>query len=243
MKTRIIVNGAAGKMGQIACEVLENHIDFELVARCTRNDNLALAIADTKAQAVIDVTEPAAVFNNTKTILEQQARPIIGTTGLTEEQLNEIKNQCQEKSLGCIIAPNFSIGALLLMQCAKQVARFMAECEIIELHHPAKKDAPSGTAIKTANIISQARQRPSLITRQGDANALGYMDASVPIHSVRLPGILADETVIFGNTGESLTLQHRTLSRDAFKPGILLACQKVMALDHMVYGLENLLFE
>jgi len=243
MKTRIIVNGASGRMGKIACEALANHPDFELVERCEREENLAEKIGATKAQAVIDLTEPAAVFRNTMTILEQQARPIIGTTGLTEPQIEEIRQYCKQHETAGIIAPNFSIGAILMMHYAKHIARFMPECEIIEMHHPKKKDAPSGTSLKTASLIAEARQRPALTTRLGDAHALGYVDSSVPIHSVRLPGLLAHQMVMFGNTGETLTLRHDTLSYEAFKPGILLACQKVMSLNSLVYGLDRLLFE
>ena len=242
MKTRILVNGAAGKMGVIACEALENHPDFELVARCNRQDNLTFAINDTQAQAVIDLTEPASVLANTMAILEAKARPIIGTTGLTESQISDLSSQCDIQKIGCIIAPNFSIGALLLMHCAQQIARLMPECEIIESHHPQKKDAPSGTSLKTAALICEARQGVASSARAGNPLALGYTDAQVPIHSIRLPGILADETVIFGNTGETLSIAHQTLSRDAFKPGILLACGHIMTLNRLVYGLEGLLF-
>lgn len=243
MKTRIIVNGASGKMGKIACEAIGNYTNFELVGRCTRQDNLAHHIAETKAEVVIDLTEPNAVFANCMAILKQGARPVIGTTGLSVEQIEEIRQYCVTQKLGGIIAPNFSLGAVLMMHCSKQIARFMPECEIIEFHHPNKKDAPSGTSLKTAELITQARQHPTLTTRLGDKRALGYIEAQVPIHSIRLPGLLAHQEVLFGNTGESLTLRHDTLSYDAFKPGILLACKKVLGLKELVHGIEKLLFE
>lgn len=241
MTIRIIVNGAGGKMGKIACEALEGHSAFSIVARCYRHDDLGATIRETNADVVIDLTEPSCVFANALTILEHNARPVIGTSGLTDAQIHQLDQYCQQHQRGAIIAPNFSIGVALLVLCAQQVAQFFPACEIIERHHPQKKDAPSGTAIKTASVISQARKSAPDFIRQGNTQALGLVHENIPIHAIRLPGIIADETVLFGNTGETLSLEHKTLSRDAFKPGILLTCQRVMLLDHLVYGLEHLL--
>jgi 4-hydroxy-tetrahydrodipicolinate reductase len=242
MAIRVLVNGAFGKMGQEVAKALENDADFQLVGETGRDGNLASAIHSAQAEVVVDFTEPAAAYANTRTIIEAQAHPVIGTTGLSAEQVLELQTLCAKKKLGGIIAPNFSLGAVLMMQLAQQVARYFAPVEIIELHHEKKKDAPSGTAIKTAEMIVQHRSpAPTRADTEMPSLARGAQHYGIPIHSVRLPGFLAAQEVIFGSPGETLRISHSTLHREAFMPGVLLACKKVLKLKQLVYGLEHIL--
>lgn len=243
MLTRVIVNGSNGKMGTLACETLANHHEFELVAQLTKKDNLAEAIRETKAQVVVELTRADCVYDNSLTIIKQGARPIIGATGLIESQIKELTNRCEAKQLGGIIAPNFSIGAVLMMIIAAKAAEYLSEVEIIETHHQQKLDAPSGTALKTAEMIATARKNPknklSLKELVPGARGASYQD--INIHSLRLPGVLARQQVVFGNLGETLSIIHDSIDRACFMPGIVLACQKVLGLNTLVYGLEHLL--
>jgi 4-hydroxy-tetrahydrodipicolinate reductase len=219
MTINIIINGAAGRMGQLACAVIGEMPVFTIVAKCGRHDDLVSKIQVLKAQVVLDVTSAECVYQNAERILQAGARPIIGTSGLNEAQVSQLKQIAARESLGGIIAPNFSLGAILMMRFAKEAAKYFPKAEIIEMHHDQKKDAPSGTAIRTQEM----------------------MQVDVPIHSVRLPGLIARQQVIFGGLGETLTLDHNTLSREAFAAGIRLACEKIMHVDQLVYGLDQLL--
>ena len=243
MRIPVIVNGAHGKMGHLACQMLEKNTEFELVAQLGSQDHLSTAIEKTNARIVIDLTCATCVFTNALTIIEHNVHPVIGTSGLQDEQIKKLHTLCAEQQLGGIIAPNFSVGAVLMMHFAQQAARFFPEVEIIEAHHRQKLDAPSGTAIKTADLIAHARRiNPSTHTERlilEGARGASYND--IPIHSVRLPGILAQQQVIFGGQGETLTLTHNSLDRSCFMPGILLACQKVMHLNELHYGLEHIM--
>lgn len=243
MVTRVIVNGALGKMGSLACETLKNHHDFEVVGQLTRHDNLAKAIEETQAQIVIELTRADCVFENSLIIVNQGAKPVIGASGLTDTQIKELIARCQTKKIGGIIAPNFSIGAILMMNFAAQAAKYLTEVEIIETHHQQKLDSPSGTALKTAEMIAASRTRPkhSLSLKELVPGARGCTYHDINIHSLRLPGFLASQQVIFGNKGESLTISHNSIDRSCFMPGIVLACQKVIHLDQLIYGLEHLL--
>lgn len=210
-------------MGATAVAAIANEKDLVLVAKTTRNDDLVNAIKKNHADVVIDFTEPSTVFQNTKTIIESGARPVIGTTGLSEKEIQELEILCKDKKRGAIIAPNFSIGAILMMRYAQDAAKYFSSVEIIEYHHPAKKDAPSGTAKKTASLIQGSEKK------------------SIPIHSVRLPGIFAEQQVIFGGMGETFMIQDRSTDRNAMMPGLFLCCRKVILLNHLVYGMESLL--
>lgn len=223
---KVIVNGAQGRMGQETVKALSGTKHLECVATLGRDDDLAQAINRTQADIVIDFTTPDHVYQNTKLIIELNVHPVIGTTGLTAAQIQACQDLAEKKQLGGIIAPNFSLGAILMMQFAKQASRHLKDVEIIELHHPKKLDAPSGTAIKTAQLIAENSE-----TTVED----------IPIHSVRLPGFVASQQVIFGGQSESLTLQHHTLDRSCFMPGVILACNKVTQLKQLVYGLESLI--
>lgn len=243
MLTRVIINGANGKMGSLACDTLDNHPEFELVARLTKQNNLGQAIKETQAQIVIDLTRADSVYANTLTIIQNGAHPVIGTSGLITEQINELKAECTHRQLGGIIVPNFSIGAILMMNFAAKASEYLSEVEIIESHHQHKLDAPSGTALKTAEMIACARKnaKNNLSLKELIPGARGGVHHDINIHSLRLPGILARQEIIFGNTGETLSIVHNSLDRNSFMPGVILACQKVVGLNTLIYGLEHLL--
>jgi 4-hydroxy-tetrahydrodipicolinate reductase len=158
-------------------------------------------------------------MKNVKTILENGCHAVVGTTGLTAKDLEEIKKLCAKNEVNCVVAPNFAIGAVLMMKFATEAAKYLPQAEIIELHHDKKLDAPSGTALKTAEMMGK----------------------KIPIHSVRLPGLVAHQEVIFGGVGQTLTIRHDTINRESFMPGVLLAIHKVKKLKGLVYGLEQLL--
>lgn len=243
MTINVIVNGAAGKMGTLACQTIRNHPDFELVAAVGRHDNLGDIIQQTNADIVVDLTRADCVYDNAVTIIEHKAHPVIGTTGLSDEQIKALQEACAEIELGGIIAPNFSINAILMMHCASMCARFQSEVEIIEMHHQQKLDSPSGTAIKTADLIASSRVHPKnqLTDKASLPGARGARQRDINIHSIRLPGILAKQQVIFGNPGETLTISHECIDRNAYMPGIVLACQGVTKLKALHYGLEVLI--
>lgn len=237
----VIVNGAHGRMGKETVLAVEAEPSLNLVGALGRADDLARAIQDTRPDIVIDFTLPEVVYAHANTIIEANVCPIIGTSGLTVEQIDALTKQCKDKQLGGLIAPNFSIGVLLLQKMAAMAAQYFPDVEIIEMHHPLKKDAPSGTAIKTAKVIANARKQSPSPILTAPSVALGEQSYGVPIHAIRLPGLLAHETLIFAGPHETLTLRHDSLDRKCFMPGVLLACKKVMMLDTMVYGLESLL--
>lgn len=245
MTIKVIINGANGKMGRTTVDAIARANDLTLVAKTTRGDDLTDAIKTHQADVVIDFTLPDCVFENTRLILNAGARPVVGTTGLSPTQIDLLKTQCDEKKQGAIIAPNFSIGAILMMRYAQDAAKYFPDVEIIEMHHPHKVDAPSGTAKKTAELIAQIKKQKNTSAtidnklKDNQARGLHYHDT--PIHAVRLTGYFASQKVIFGESGELFTLQHDAIDRNAMMPGVFLCCRKVMALDHLVYGMDNLI--
>lgn len=240
---RVIVNGAFGKMGQEVVKAIGNCSEFEIVAKGARHDNLGQLIKETQSDIVIDFTNAHCAFANCKTIIENGAHPVIGTTGFTTQQLDMLKRECDAQKLGGIIAPNFSIGAILMMKYAREIANYFPHVEIVELHHDGKADAPSGTALKTSELISLNRQKPEMKVAEKELipGARGAVKNDIHIHSIRLPGLVAHQEVLFGGVGQTLTIRHDTYHREAFMPGVLLACQKVSQLNELVYGLENIL--
>lgn len=243
MAKRIIVNGAKGKMGALASLTLEKEPDFVLVAKLLRTDDLSAAIQETKAEIVVDLTRADCVYENTRTIIEAGAHPVIGTTGLLESQISELQALAAKKNISGLIIPNFSLCAVLMMECAARVAQFLSEVEIIETHHPQKAEAPSGTAIKTALMIAKARKasKAPAVSKELIPGARGRLCEEIPIHSIRLSGFLASQQVIFGSAGEHLTITHNNIDRSAYMPGLILACRKVSSLTHLCYGLEHVL--
>jgi 4-hydroxy-tetrahydrodipicolinate reductase len=241
MTINVFVVGAKGKMGQAVVEAVNNDKECTLVGTSSVNsDDLAHLLKQSKAHVAVDFTVPVSVYKNAKTIIESNVHPIIGTSGLSLEQIAELEKLCAQKKLGGVIGPNFSIGAILMMHCAKLSSRYLPDVEIIELHHPQKLDAPSGTARKTAELIAEARGKPAPVAT-AENPSLGLKYCGIPIHAIRLPGVVASQEVLFGGHAETLSIRHDTLNRTAFMPGVLLACKKVAGLKKLVYGLEELL--
>jgi 4-hydroxy-tetrahydrodipicolinate reductase len=264
MRVRVLVAGAAGRMGREvvravvgdpetalvgAVDVSEVGADAGALAGVGPQDipvsaDLAATLRVTGAEVVVDFTRAEAAFANAKVALAAGVSPVIGTTGMTPEQVGELGRLAEAKGVGAVVAPNFALGAVLLMRFAAQAARYLPEVEIIELHHERKVDAPSGTALKTAEMIRAARA-PERLPRPEETVVLpgsrGGDFEGIRIHSVRLPGYVAHEEVIFGGVGQTLTLRHDSIDRVSFMPGVLMACKRVRGLERLVNGLENLL--
>jgi 4-hydroxy-tetrahydrodipicolinate reductase len=246
MSTRVAVLGAAGRMGGEACRAIEAADDLELVARLGSADPLGLLV-DSGARVAVDLTEPDAVMDNLRFCVEHGIHAVVGTSGFDDERLATVRGWLDgEARVGVIIAPNFAIGAVLMMHFAGLAARHFESAEIIELHHPAKVDAPSGTARRTAEIVAAARADAHLgpqpdATMSGLDGARGADVAGVPVHSVRLRGLVAHQEVLLGSTGETLTIRHDSLDRASFMPGVLLAIRHVGSRQGLTVGLEHLL--
>lgn len=243
MPIKVLVNGAFGRMGLMTVGMLEKNADFELVGQIGREYDLKKSIHDSGAEVVVDFTHPDGVFNNTMTIIDSGARPVIGTSGLTIKQIQNLQEKCEKLKRGGIIAPNFSLGAVLMMKHAQQIAKYLPNVEIIELHHDKKADSPSGTALRTAELIAEAAELNEAAhgVRETVPGARGALYRGIPIHAVRLPGFLAHQQIIFGGTGETLTLRHDSMDRQSFMPGVAFACKHVMQMDHLIYGLEEII--
>jgi 4-hydroxy-tetrahydrodipicolinate reductase len=213
-------------MGETVCAAVEGAADMELAGRADPRLGVALeqAIEGSSPDVVVDFSVPESAAANASLCLARGVHAVVGTTGITQEQLERLRRDAAGSDANCLIAPNFAIGAVLMMEAAKLAAQNMPDCEIIELHHDQKLDAPSGTAKRTAELIADA-------TGGGEP----------PIHSVRLPGLVAHQEVIFGGLGQTLTIRHDSISRESFMPGVLLAVRKVGGLDGLVVGLENVL--
>jgi 4-hydroxy-tetrahydrodipicolinate reductase len=217
---RVAVSGAAGKMGEEVCRAVEGADDMELTGRADPALDASLAEVLPDADVVVDFTRPDTALENARQCLEAGVHCVMGTTGADFDRLAGVG------SANLFVAPNFAIGAVLMMEAAKLVAPHMPECEIVELHHDRKLDAPSGTAARTADLI---------------AGAGGNVHE--PIHSVRLPGLVAHQEVIFGGLGQTLSIRHDSISRESFMPGVLLAVRRVGSLQESPsYGLEQFLF-
>ena len=238
-------------MGLEAVAAIQAEPDLQLVAEIERDDNLAAILAATKPIALVDFSVPDSIVGSIETALKQGVVPIVGTTGLSPADVTHVRELCRRYKRGALIAPNFAIGALLMMRFARDAARYLPDAEIIEMHHEKKLDAPSGTAAKTAEMIAEGRAGtlPTALPADavekiaGSRGGLGVGD--VPVHSVRLPGFVASQMVIFGGPGQTLTLRHDSIDRKSFMPGVLLAIRHAPLLavngGELVYGLENLL--
>lgn len=248
---RVIVNGAHGRMGTLVCETLRAHTDFECVGELGRSDDLLRTIEVQQPDIVVDLTSAESVYANTLKIIESGTRAVVGTTGLAEKEVASLKALADARHIGVLICPNFSIAMLLMMRFASQAAAFFPQAEIIEMHHPAKRDAPSGTAIKTAEMMYAARKGNALQyhgstdttvpSKEVLAHVRGGVYKDVPIHSIRLSGVLAREDVILGSIGETMTISHQAMDRRCYMPGFIYACEKVMEVDALYYGLEHFL--
>lgn len=259
MTKKVLVAGFTGAMGQKAVNLVNSLDNFELVAGMSptaTNDpqkyNLpagakiyqSLAeIPDLAADIWIDFTTPKAVCDNVKFALEHHISPVVGTTGMSDEQEAELIKISQKEKVGGLIAPNFGMSAVLLMKFAKEAAKYFPDAEIIEMHHADKKDAPSGTALATAKMIAQNRPEHETAPDEVETleNVRGGDYQGIKIHSVRLPGYIAHEQVLFGGPGEALTIRQDSFDRESFMGGVKVALEKVDQLDELVVGLENIL--
>ncbi len=252
MSIKVGVLGAAGRMGQTVCEAVEGDPELELVARIdpAGGEGISKSLDDLGgAEVVVDFTQPASVMANIKSCVGAGVHCVVGTTGLTEANIEEIRQLCEGGKSNVFIAPNFSLGAVLLMHLAKQAARYLGSVEIVELHHNAKLDAPSGTAMKTARDIAEVWKehgRPSGGLAHPDeeetvGGARGAVVEGINVHAVRLHGLLAHEEVLFGAQGQTLTIRHDSIDRSSFMPGVLLAVKNVGSRPGLTVGLEHLL--
>jgi 4-hydroxy-tetrahydrodipicolinate reductase len=241
------VLGAAGKMGAQTCEAVAAAEDLALVAEVDQDDPIA-QLVDAGAQVVVDFTHPGVVMGNLEYCIAHGIHAVVGTTGFDDDRLAQLRTWLAAKpEVGVLIAPNFGIGAILMMRFAAQAARFFESVEIIELHHPNKADAPSGTAGRTAALIAEARRNAGLgpmpdATRTGLPGARGADADGVRVHAVRLRGLVAHQEVLFGDEGETLSIRHDSLHRSSFMPGVLLGVRRLAAgVPGLTVGLESFL--
>ena len=241
---RVGVLGAKGKVGATMVQAVEAAHDLTFTAGVDAGDPLSM-FADRHTEVVIDFTHPDVVMDNLKFLIDNGIDAVVGTTGFTDERLSQVEAWLeQSRTTAVLIAPNFAIGAVLSMHFAKQAARFFESAEVIELHHPQKADAPSGTATRTARLIADARKglppNPDA-TSTGINGARGADVDGIPVHSVRLAGLVAHQEVLFGTQGETLTIRHDSLDRTSFVPGVLLAVRTVREHPGLTVGLEPIL--
>jgi len=246
MSIRVAVLGSAGRMGAEVLRAVSGAADLELVAALDQGDDLA-ALTSAGAQVVVDFTAPDAVLGNLEHVIGQGIHAVVGTTGFDDARLEQVRTWLAESpATGVLVAPNFGIGAVLMMRFAAQAAAFFESVEIIELHHPTKIDAPSGTSAHTARLIAEARHAAGL-GEQPDATATGLDGArgavvdGIPIHSLRVRGLVAHQEVILGHEGETLTIRHDSTDRVSFMPGVLLGVRKVADHPGLTVGLDDYL--
>jgi 4-hydroxy-tetrahydrodipicolinate reductase len=242
----VAVLGAHGRMGQQVCTAVEAAADLELVARIDLEDPLSAAV-EAGAQVLVDFTHPDGVMDNLRFAIDNGIHAVVGTTGFTDDKLSTLQQWLADKpGLGVLVAPNFGIGAVLSMKFAQLAAPYFESAEVIELHHPQKVDAPSGTAVATARLIAAARARAGMsavpdATSAEVAGARGADIDGVRVHSVRATGLVAHQEVLFGTEGETLTIRHDSLNRSSFMPGVLLAVREVGSRPGLTVGLDPLL--
>ncbi|MCQ0023409.1 4-hydroxy-tetrahydrodipicolinate reductase [Streptomyces somaliensis DSM 40738] len=245
-KLRVAVLGARGRIGSEAVRAVEAAEDMELVAALGRGDSLD-ALTGSGAQVAVELTTPDSVMDNLNHCVRHGIHAVVGTTGWTDERLARLEGWLgRSPGTGVLIAPNFSLGAVLTMRFAQLAAPYFESVEVVELHHPNKADAPSGTATRTAQLIAAARAQAGCAP-QPDATATALEGArgadvdGVPVHAVRLRGLLAHQEVLLGGEGETLTLRHDSLHHSSFMPGILLGCRRVVSAPGLTFGLEHFL--
>jgi 4-hydroxy-tetrahydrodipicolinate reductase len=251
---KVLVNGALGRMGRTVVSAVKADAELELVGAVdvfsgevegvTVETDLETALKKYQPEVMVDFTRPDSVFKNVMTAVENKVSPVVGTTGLSDDAKEKIREAAEKFDTPVFIAPNFAIGAVLMMLLSQKVAKYMPDVEIIELHHDKKLDAPSGTAELTAKMISEVR--PS--HKQGHPDEKERLEHvrgadfdGIKIHSVRLPGYVAHQEVIFGGLGQTLTIRHDSMGRDSFMPGVVLACKKVRSLKGLTVGLDKIL--
>ncbi|MBM7542527.1 4-hydroxy-tetrahydrodipicolinate reductase [Amphibacillus cookii] len=262
----VVVAGASGKMGSEALRMIKKHAELNLVACIDMKhtgkkvneveglpnfeakfyNDIDLCLTEVNADVLVDLTSPKVGFKHTKAAIVHGVRPVVGTTGFTPEELDELTALAKEKEVGAVIAPNFAMGAVLMMQFSKLAAKYFPDIEIIEKHHDQKLDAPSGTAVKTAELIQENRQSKAQGHPEEQETITGARGANVDgmrIHSVRLPGLVAHQEVIFAGPGENLKIQHDSFHRESFMSGIKFAIDHVINMKELVYGLEHLMLD
>lgn len=243
---RVGVLGARGRMGSEVCRAVDAAADMAVVAMVDAGDRM-LDVADAGAEVVVDFTHPDVVMDNVRFCVEQGVSAVVGTTGFSGERLAQVREWlAPNPSLGVLVAPNFAIGAILSMRFAAMAARFYDSVEVVELHHPRKADAPSGTAARTASLVASARAEAGLgpspdATTSALDGARGADVDGVRVHSVRLAGLVAHQEVLLGTDGETLTIRHDSLDRSSFMPGVLLGVRSVLSHPGLTVGLESLL--
>ncbi len=244
MSIKVAVLGAKGRMGAESVKAISGTKDLEVVAQLDLGDSLE-ALVTSAAQVVVDFTHPDAVMKNLEFAINNGISVVVGTTGFDEKKLAQVKSWLSANpKVGALIAPNFGLGAVLMMQFAAQASKYFESAEIVELHHPAKADAPSGTAARTAELMNQARASvkkgamPDATTSELDG-ARGAKIGDIHIHSVRLRGLVAHQEVILGDTGETLSIRHDSIDRTGFMPGVLLAIRNVGNKPGLTFGLEH----
>ena len=241
---RVAVLGSKGKVGATMVQAVQAAEDLTLSAEVDAGDPLSL-LTDNKTEVVIDFTHPDVVMDNLKFLIDKGIHAVVGTTGFTDERLQQVRAWlAAEPDVSALIAPNFAIGAVLSMHFARQAAPFYESVEVIELHHPHKADAPSGTAARTAALIAEARKELPPNPDATTASLPGARGADVdgvPVHSVRLAGLVAHQEVLFGTAGETLTIRHDSMDRTSFVPGVLLAVRRVAEHPGLTVGIESLL--
>lgn len=267
----VVVNGAGGKMGREVIKAIATAEDMTLIGAIDLNpqlqgqdageiagcgaievpvlndlqSTLVMATQEKEQGVMVDFTHPSSVYENVRTAIAYGVRPVVGTTGLSASQIQDLAEFADKASTGCLIVPNFSIGMVLLQEAAIRASQYFDHVEIVELHHNQKADAPSGTAVKTAQMLAKLGKEfnpPSVEeTEHIEGSRGGTGEGNIPIHSIRLPGLIAHQEVIFGAAGQIYTLRHDTSDRACYMPGVLLAVRKVTELKSLVYGLENIL--
>ncbi len=262
---KVLVSGACGRMGKEVIKAVVKDNALQLIAAVDKvnigkdigtivgletlgievRGDLNEGIAKDKPQVMVDFTTPSMVMENMRIGLKAGVHVVVGTTGISTTDLQEIKDLCNDYKTNVLVAPNFAIGALLMMRCAAISAKYFSQVEIIELHHDQKLDSPSGTSIKTAEMILASRNEPSHpeIGEETIKGARGGEMGGIRLHSVRLPGLIAHQEVIFGGEGQTLTIRHDSLSRESFMPGVILGVKKVIEKPGLTYGLDHFLFE
>ena len=258
--TRVAVLGATGRMGSEVCRAVHGAGDLELVAAVDPDGggatlvdhgvvDLPVAVhpdldglLDADVEVAVDFTHPDVVVGNVTWLLEHDVHTVVGTTGIDDDDLEQLRTLADASAANAFVAPNFAIGAVLMMELAQRVAPHLPHVEIIELHHDGKADAPSGTALRTADLVAAARdESPEPVMGETHQGARGADRSGVRVHSVRLPGLVAHQEVVFGGQGQTLTIRHDSTDRSSFMPGVLLAVRRVAGLEGLVVGLENLL--
>ncbi|SDH41607.1 4-hydroxy-tetrahydrodipicolinate reductase [Alteribacillus bidgolensis] len=262
--TKIIIAGPRGKMGKEAVHLVHETEEFQLVAAVdSKNNGLTIkelpgmpdenafiyddmqtCLEEMEADVLIDLTTPTAGKHHLELALDHHVRPVVGTTGFTPEDITRLRKKAEEKEIGAIIAPNFAVGAVLMMKFSQMAAKYFSDVEIIEMHHDNKLDAPSGTAAKTAALINEVRPHKEQGHPEEQEELEGARGAQVDglrVHSVRLPGLVAHQEVMFGGSGQTLTIRHDSINRQSFMPGVKLAVENVLRVNTLVYGLENIM--